>query len=510
MPAGERRRVGRALPVHYLARIAAGTPVWAPQYTLHKIIMGLLDQHVAGDEQALQVVDAFAAWFLRWTDPMDRAQLDDLLDWETGGMLEVWADLYALTGKPEHLELMRRYDRPRFFDPLLAGHDVLTNKHANTQIPEILGAARAWEVTGEQRWRDIVEAFWDAAVTSRGTYCTGGSTCGEVWQPPQLLSARLNSVQEHCTVYNMMRLADVLFRWTGDPAYADHWEANLANGVLAQQYPDTGMPSYFLPLAAGSTKTWGRPTEDFWCCHGTLIQAHASQSYAAVLTGADEIVVAQYLPAEFAWDELAGSAVRLSMDTDAGRGLSVGQRQTSALAAEIQQLAVVQPVNRPTRYRHTLSIRCDPPTELALLLRVPTWSVGPPTVTVDGNPITTEVVDGFVVLQQIWTESMIDIAWESRLSTHRLPDRPDMVAFLDGPVVLAGLVDHERTLFGDPARPEALLVPDRERTHSWWSAGTYRTVGQPAGVRFLPISEVRDETYSVYFPVVGGVGSGAS
>lgn len=124
-----------SFPPRYLARISAGTFVWAPQYTLHKIIMGLLDQHVvAGNAQPLEIVNAFATWFLRWTDPMDRVQLDDLLDWETGGLLEVWADLYALTGKPEHLELMRRYDRPRFFDPLLAGHDVLTNKHANTQI----------------------------------------------------------------------------------------------------------------------------------------------------------------------------------------------------------------------------------------------------------------------------------------------------------------------------------------------------------------------------------------
>ena len=88
---------------------------------------------------------------------MSREQLDDVLDVETGGMLEVWADLYAETGDPAHLDLLRRYDRPRFFDRLLAGEDVLTNRHANTQVPEILGAARAREVTGEPRWRHIVE-----------------------------------------------------------------------------------------------------------------------------------------------------------------------------------------------------------------------------------------------------------------------------------------------------------------------------------------------------------------
>ena len=89
-------------------------------------------------------------------------------------------------------------------------------------------------------------------MTERGYYATGGQTNGEVWSPPGELSARLGfRTQEHCTVYNMMRLAEYLFRWTGDPAYADYWERNLWNGILAQQHPDTGMIAYFLPMHAG-------------------------------------------------------------------------------------------------------------------------------------------------------------------------------------------------------------------------------------------------------------------
>ena len=156
--------------------------------------MGLFDMYaVAGNEQALDILVRFARWFHRWTQDFTREQMDDILDFETGGMLEVWANLYGVTGNESHRDLIDRYDRPRFFDRLLAGDDVLTNKHANTQIPEILGAARAYEVTGDERWRRIVEAFWKSAGTERGTYCTGGGSCGEIWQPPFALAARLHA-----------------------------------------------------------------------------------------------------------------------------------------------------------------------------------------------------------------------------------------------------------------------------------------------------------------------------
>jgi DUF1680 family protein len=145
----------------------------------------------------------------RWTSQFSREEMDEILDVETGGMLEAWAGLYGLTGCEEHLELMQRYDRPRLFERLLAGEDPLTNRHANTTIPEAHGAARAYEVTGDDRWREIAEAYWRCAVTERGYFCTGGQTTGEIWTPPFEFSARLGDKnQEHCTVYNMMRLAD--------------------------------------------------------------------------------------------------------------------------------------------------------------------------------------------------------------------------------------------------------------------------------------------------------------
>ena len=108
-------------------------------------------------------------------------------------MLEVWANLYGVTGEKEHYELIQRYDRRRLFDPLLAGQDVLTNMHMNTTIPEVHGAARAWEVTGEERWRRSSKPYWRMGVTERGYYATGGQTNGEIWTPPGELAARLGN-----------------------------------------------------------------------------------------------------------------------------------------------------------------------------------------------------------------------------------------------------------------------------------------------------------------------------
>ena len=158
-----------SIPEKYLEWIARGKEVWAPHYTVHKTLMGLVDMaRLAGNRQALEVADRWGEWFDRWTEPFSREQMDDILDVETGGMLEIWAELLDMTGKERYRRLLARYDRPRLFEELLAGRDPLTNMHANTTIPEVLGCARAYEVTGEARYLRIVEAYWRCAEDSRG------------------------------------------------------------------------------------------------------------------------------------------------------------------------------------------------------------------------------------------------------------------------------------------------------------------------------------------------------
>jgi len=469
-----------SIPPDYLDWIARGKFAWAPHYTIHKTFMGLQEMHaLAGNEQALDIVTRWARWFYRWTSQFSREQMDDILDVETGGMLEVWANLYAITGKQEHLELLRRYDRPRFFNRLLAGEDALTNMHANTTIPEIQGAARAWEVTGEKRWRDVVEAYWRLAVTERGYYCTGGQTCGEVWTPPFELSARLGDKnQEHCTVYNMMRLADYLLRWTGDITYADYCERNLYNGILAQQHPQTGMIAYFLPLEAGAVKKWGTPTETFWCCHGTLVQAHALHGRGVYFQDEEGLVVCQYVPTELKWKWSGIDVeVRLTLDPQAGQ------------------------VRRPSCLAFDLSITCAVPVEFTLKIRLPWWLSAEPMVTLNGVQQEARFAPStYWSIHRMWQKDKVHVELPKRLTSCPLPDKLDTVAIMDGPVVLAGLCAEERTLYGDREHPETILIPDNEREWASWLGG-YRTVNQERGLRFKPLYEITDERYTVYFPI---------
>ena len=190
------------IPEKFLHWIARGKDVWAPQYTLHKNVMGLVEMYKqTRSEVALDVITRWANWFYNWSGKFTGEQWQKVLRFETGGMQEAWADLYAETGNPKHLELARRYEQKKLWEDLLEGKDPLSNRHANSTIPEVMGLARMYEVTGEKRYRDIVEAFWKCAVTERGYFVTGGQSSGEMYSQPFELSPRFGEKNmASCTV----------------------------------------------------------------------------------------------------------------------------------------------------------------------------------------------------------------------------------------------------------------------------------------------------------------------
>ena len=482
------------IPEKYLHWITQGVPIWAPHYIVQKTLMGLVETYrITGNEQALEIVINAGRWFTKWIGAMSPDEIDSLLDFETNAMLELWADVYEITGADEHADLMQRYYHRHLFDPLLAGDDVLTNQHANMTIPEIHGAARAYEVTGDEKWRAIVEAYWHQAVTVRGAYATGAQTSAEVWGPPGELSARLSdNTQEHCTVFNMNRLAAYLLRWTGDAVYADYRERNLYNGILAAQHPQTGMVTYYLPLRAGGRKTWSTPTESFWCCVATLVQAHAIHADDVWYTdSAGEPVLAQYVSSQFRWDAPGGPVtLRQTIESRPGDPGKV-------------DYAAKRPVRRPDADVYEIDVDCDAPQEFSLSLRLPAWQSGPAVADVNGERMTLPHAPGtFHALRRTWNNDHIRLEIPKRIVAEPLPDAPDTVAFVDGPIVLAGLCDHERTLRGDIADPTTMLTPDAERAlDGAFQQNTYRTRGIDHGFRFVPLHTIADEAYSVYFPV---------
>ncbi|MBT3274477.1 MAG: hypothetical protein HN368_15070 [Spirochaetales bacterium] len=481
-----------SIPEKYFRWAAEGSPTWAPHYVVHKTLMGLIDAVRYGESaKALGILEHAAGWFYSFVKDLTAEALGDLLDIETGGMMEVWADLFYITGEETHRELIYLYARNRLFDALLNGEDALTNKHANTTIPEVLGAARAYEVTGEERWLKIVKAYWKCAVDDRGFYCTGGQTSGEIWTPPfEYASRRGDKNQEHCTVYNMMRLADFLFRFSGDSKYADYIEMNLYNGILAQQNPVTGMISYFLPLEGGARKIWGSKTNDFWCCHGTLVQAHAEHNGRIYYGDKKQIIVAQYISSCLETD-IGGTPVRLELEHDL---VSTGGSDDNAGGAGER--------HRPEFNTAIIRITGEKPREFSISLRVPDWMEGEGKLSVNDVSLEFEVSSrGFCTITRTWHQDTIRFDMPKKLTVCEIPDEPDTVAFLHGPVVLAGLAETETALYGGKDDPSGMLVPDNERQWAEWLKG-YRTVGQPVSIRFRPLYEIVDEKYSVYFPLL--------
>ena len=489
-----------SIPEKYLQWIARGKEVWAPHYTVHKTLMGLVDMaKLTGSRQALEVADRWGEWFDRWTAQFTREQMDDILDFETGGMLEIWAELYALTGKDRYLRLMEKYDRPRLFEELLAGHDPLTNMHANTTVPEVIGCARAYEVTGKERYRRIVEAYWHCAVEERPAYVTGGQTNGEIWSPKDGVSTRLGrKTQEHCVVYNMMRLADFLFRWTKDVRYADYIERNLYNGIFAQGYyryrgtngyvpkhPRTGLIAYFMPMRGGDHKGWGTETTDFYCCHGTLVQANAALNRCLYYQDGRDLYLCQYFDSDVRL-EVDGKPVTLRLRIDHQTGsfhLSSDSSARQAIGAVTSKV-----IHHPEGKRVTLEVQCEGAVPLRVHVRIPDWAG--------------KGASHFETLsRESWRNGeheVLDLPMSLR--SEPLAGDPTRVAFLYGPIVLAGLTDAEQTLHAPAEHPESCLTRDNEREWGSW-VNEFLTTTEERAIRFIPLYEVGYERYAVYFRV---------
>ena len=478
------------IPEKYFGKLERNEYIWSPQYVMHKTLMGLLHAWMyAGNETALSILSHAADWYLDWTARMAEVNSHAVYSGEEGGMLEIWATAYQLTRDKRYLTLARRYGEPSIFRRLLAGEDPLSNCHANASIPFIHGAAKMYEITGDGVWKQIVLKFWECAVENRERYCTGGQNAGEFWVPPRMLGRFLGERnQEFCTVYNMVRVADWLFRQTGDTKYADYIERNLYNGFLAQQNKFTAMPTYFLPMRAGSRKKWGSKRHDFWCCYGTMVQAQALYPALCYYQEDNGLTVGQYIPSAFN-GQLNGRAVAVTQSVD----MKYYNDQAFFDDSDDSQMS---------RWLIKLTVDTEEPAEFTLSLRIPGWVKGVPSVSVNGEAVCVAVESGYCRIRRVWGHDSIRIYLPAGLEKEALPDRPEVCGILEGPVVLAGLTESDRLdLHGQEL--EEVLLPVTEHTYSTypWLQSCYRTSGQDRNFDLMPLYEITDEAYTIYFSI---------
>ena len=476
-----------SIPEKYFTRLIKNQYIWSPQYVMHKTIVGLSDAYIyAGNTQALDILSHLSDWYITWTEKAAETNPHAVYAGEEAGMLEVWAQLYQLTKDEKYLTLAKRYADAGLFRKLKEGKDSLTNCHANASIPFTHGAAKMYEITGDSDWLEVIKLFWKPAVTDRGMFSTTGMNAGEFWVPPHMQGHFLGSNdQEFCTVYNMVRTASYLLKYTGEAQYADYIERALYNGFLAQQNAQTGMPAYFLPLGAGSRKKWGTKTRDFWCCHGTMVQAQTLYPELVWFTDGDKITAAQYIPSEFT-AEMNGANVTVSQTT----GMKYYNDQAFFDEKDDGQMS---------RWLLKFSVKCDKPVRFTLSLRVPEWAKGVE-LEVNGKNTAAPVKDGWLDITADWQNDSVQVFFPSELRAETLPDMPELMSVVDGPIVLAGIIGSDCGITGADKLNEQFM-PQMEHTYGTfpWRQNSWRTRNQPQSVMFRPLYEVTDEEYTVYF-----------
>lgn len=479
-----------AFPLEYFDRLKARKPVWAPFYTIHKIMAGLLDVHQhCGNSDALGVLERMAGWVDHWSGPIPEVHMQEILQTEFGGMAEVLYNLAAVTGNGRYIEVGQRFDHKRFFGPLELQRDELKGLHVNTQVPKVIGAARDYELTGQKRYREIAGYFW-RQVTSARSYCTGGTSNNEAWltEPGRLAEelSRATSTTECCVAYNMLKLTRHLFGWTADPRYFDYYERTLFNHRLGTLGPETGSSAYYLPLRTGSWKTFGTVFDSFWCCTGSGMEEFAKGNDSIYFHDDEGVFVNLFIASELNWAE---RGIRLRQET-----------------------------RFPEQPATALVVATSKPARMTLRVRIPAWVGAGASASVNGARLA-DIPSGpnYLAITRDWRDGdRVEVTFPMRLRAEPMPDDPGLQAFAYGPLVLAGLLGNEgitpQMVYGHlgpdlkshPLDAPELRAPAAE-LESWLKpatdALTFRTTGQQRELTFVPLYKVLDQRYGVYWRV---------
>ena len=391
------------------------TRVWAPYYTAHKILRGLLDAYSATDDgRALDLASGLCDWMYARLSVLPAATLQRM--WglfssgEFGGVVEAVCDLHAITGRAEHLALARLFDLDRLIDACAANTDVLDGLHANQHIPVFTGLVRLHDETGEERYLTAAKNFWGMVVPHR-VYAIGGTSSGEFWKARDVIAGTVtDTTAESCCAYNMLKLSRALFFHEQDPAYMDYYERALFNQVLGskQDRADAEKPlvTYFIGLTPGHVRDY-TPKQGTTCCEGTGMESATKYQDSVYFAAADAsaLYVNLYSASRLTWAE--------------------------------KGVTVTQTTRYPEEQGSTLTFGGGR-ASFTLLLRVPSWADAGFRVTVNGRAVPGTPVPGryFGVTRTWRAGDTVRISVPFRLRVERTPDDPSLQALLYGPVDL--------------------------------------------------------------------------
>ncbi|MDO4497426.1 MAG: glycoside hydrolase family 127 protein [Bacteroidales bacterium] len=406
---------------------------WVPFYNIHKVQAGLRDAWLyCGNEEALQLFLGTCDWLIDIAANVSDEVLEQLLGMEHGGVNEVLADAYAITKEEKYLTAAKRYSHKWLLNPMKEHNALhLDNKHANTQVPKVVGFARVAEVSGDQDYLEASRFFWDEVVNNR-SLSLGGNSRREHFPSKEACIDFTQDVDglESCNTNNMLKLTENLFRMNADNAlYADYYERATFNHILSTQHPDHGGYVYFTSARPRHYRNYSVPNEAMWCCVGTGMENHGKYGQFIYTHNEDKVLsVNLYTASELNWRET---------------GMKVLQ-ETGFPYEESSRITITE---APKKGKQCI-----------IRLRYPSWvKEGTLRVTVKGEKIDTRTwkPGQFVEINRNWKRGdVIEINFPMHAHIEHMPNVPQYISIMYGPIVLGMKTGNEdlKLLLSDDSR----------------------------------------------------------
>ena len=402
---------------------------WAPFYNIHKMYAGLRDAWLyCGNEQAKNLFLKFCDWAVDITRDLNDEQMEKMLGNEHGGMNEVLADAYAITGEQKYLDCARRFSHRMLLVPLENGKDCLDNMHANTQIPKVIGYQRIAELAHDVQYHNASEYFWEI-VTRQRSLALGGNSRREHFPTKENCIDYINDIDgpESCNTYNMLKLTEDLNRVKPNGMYGDFYETAMFNHILSAQHPQHGGYVYFTPARPRHYRNYSAPNEAMWCCVGTGMEDHGKYG-------------------QFVWTHDKG----VKAENDA---LYVNLFVASELNWKDRKMVIRQQTAFPYAESSVVEVAKGKGTFI-LKVRKPSWCEN---FTVKGVGFDADSYEenGFVCMKRKWKKGdQVKISMPMHAYIKPMINVPQYVAIMYGPILLGMKTGTEdmRSLIADDSR----------------------------------------------------------
>ena len=400
---------------------------WVPWYNVHKLYAGLRDAwQYAGIEEAKEMFLKMCDWGMGIFQDFTDEQMEQMCNTEFGGMDEIFADAYQMTGNGKYLTAAKRFAHHQLLDAMASHNDNLDNKHANTQVPKAAGYARIAQQDGDATFLEAARFFWDRVSNYRSVVIGGNSRSEHFPAAADYISyVEHREGPESCNTHNMLKLTEFLFAIEPKAEYADFYEKAMYNHILSTQHPEHGGYVYFTSMRPSHYRVYSQVNSGMWCCVGTGMENHGKYGeFIYTHDGASELRVNLFVASKLNWAE--------------------------------NKATITQETNFPYEESSKLTVNLKKSKKFKMFIRCPEWTDGGYSIKVNGKEFAAGATpQSYVEIDRKWKNGdVVEISLPMKVTVEELEYVPQYLAVKKGPIVLAARTgtEHLDGLISDDGR----------------------------------------------------------